>query len=62
MRRSYRLTSISTGPSRIAGLRRFTTLERMERTSKPEAEYTGRPSPDGAVKGREGAGPGVGHS
>ena len=26
----------------------------MEGTSKSEAEYTGRPSPDGAVKGRDG--------
>jgi hypothetical protein len=44
----------STGPSWMVGLGRFTTRERMERTSKPEAEYTGRPSPDGAVKGRDG--------
>ena len=35
------------------GLGRFTTRETIERMSKPEAEYTGRPSEDGAVKGRE---------
>ena len=43
----------------MVGLGRFTTRERRERTSKPEAEYTGRPSPDRTGKGRERAGPGV---
>ena len=52
----------STRPSWMVGLGRFTTRERMEKTSKPEAGDTGRPSLDGAVKRREGAGPGVGYS
>ena len=43
----------------MVGLGRFTTRERMERTSKPEAEYTGRPIVDSAVTEREGAGVGV---
>jgi hypothetical protein len=49
----------STGPSGMVGLGRLTTRERMERTSKPEAEYTGRPIVDGAVTVRGGAGDGA---
>ena len=41
----------------MLGLGRFTTRERIESTSKPDAEYTGRPRGDGAVMGREGGGP-----
>ena len=44
----------------MVGLGRFTARERRERTSKPEAEYTGRPTPDEVAKGREGVGPMVG--
>lgn len=39
----------------MVGLGRFTTRERIERTSNPDAEYTGRPSADGGVTAREGA-------
>ena len=40
----------------MVGLGQFTTHERMKRTSRPEVEYTGRPSLDGEVIGREGGG------
>ena len=47
------------GPSWTVGLGWFTASERMEGTLKPEAEYTGRPSPDGEVIEREGGGSGA---
>lgn len=43
----------------MVGLGRLTTRERIERISKPDTEYTGRPSVDGAVTGREGTGSGT---
>lgn len=43
---------MSTGPSTILGLGRVTTRARIDRRSKPDAEYTGRPDALGTVNGK----------
>ena len=54
MGESYRLTStttkeqdMSTGPRVILGFGRVATRPKMDKRSKPEDEYTGRPIEDG---------------